>query len=118
MRLARRAEPGQTAWQGRLAQLVRAPRLHRGGRGFEPLAAHQTSKKPPDRSGGFYCVRDAGLEAEAGPQQQHVSDIVLDLLGIGADAEHAQLVSDIQTEADDRSATLDGVWAKAEVRAP
>ena len=26
---------------GRLAQLVRAPRLHRGGRGFEPLSAHQ-----------------------------------------------------------------------------
>jgi hypothetical protein len=25
---------------GRLAQLVRAPRLHRGGRGFEPLTAH------------------------------------------------------------------------------
>jgi hypothetical protein len=27
---------------GRLAQLVRAPRLHRGGRGFEPLTAHHT----------------------------------------------------------------------------
>ena len=26
---------------GRLAQLARAPRLHRGGRGFEPLSAHQ-----------------------------------------------------------------------------
>lgn len=26
---------------GRIAQLVRAPRLHRGGRGFEPLSAHQ-----------------------------------------------------------------------------
>lgn len=25
---------------GRLAQLARAPRLHRGGRGFEPLSAH------------------------------------------------------------------------------
>ena len=25
---------------GRLAQLVRAPRLHRGGRGFESLSAH------------------------------------------------------------------------------
>ena len=25
---------------GRLAQLVRAPRLHRGGRGFESLTAH------------------------------------------------------------------------------
>ena len=28
--------------RGRLAQLVRAPGLHPGGRGFEPLAAHQT----------------------------------------------------------------------------
>src|ERR1700686_3407259 len=27
--------------QGRLAQLVRAPRLHRGCRGFESLTAHQ-----------------------------------------------------------------------------
>ncbi len=26
---------------GRLAQLVRAPRLHRGGRGFKSLSAHQ-----------------------------------------------------------------------------
>ena len=26
--------------RGRLAQLVRAPRLHRGGRGFESLSAH------------------------------------------------------------------------------
>ena len=25
---------------GSLAQLARAPRLHRGGRGFEPLATH------------------------------------------------------------------------------
>ena len=28
---------------GRLAQLARAPRLHRGGRGFEPLSAHHES---------------------------------------------------------------------------
>ncbi len=27
-------------FSGRLAQLVRAPRLHRGGRGFESLSAH------------------------------------------------------------------------------
>ena len=27
---------------GRVAQLVRAPRLHRGGPGFESLRAHQT----------------------------------------------------------------------------
>ena len=26
---------------GSLAQLARAPRLHRGGQGFEPLATHQ-----------------------------------------------------------------------------
>lgn len=29
---------------GSLAQLARAPRLHRGGRGFEPLATHQTNQ--------------------------------------------------------------------------
>lgn len=29
---------------GHLAQLVRAPRLHRGGRGFESLGAHQPPK--------------------------------------------------------------------------
>ncbi len=27
---------------GSLAQLARAPRLHRGGQGFEPLATHQS----------------------------------------------------------------------------
>ena len=31
---------------GRLAQLVRASRLHREGRGFEPLAAHQHQTSP------------------------------------------------------------------------
>ena len=30
---------------GRLAQLVRAPRLHRGGRGFESLSAHYLRPK-------------------------------------------------------------------------
>ena len=29
---------------GRLAQLARAPRLHRGGRGFEPLSAHHEKR--------------------------------------------------------------------------
>src|SRR5262245_42873736 len=32
--------------RGRLAQLVRAPRLHRGGRGFESLIAHQPGRSP------------------------------------------------------------------------
>src|SRR5580698_7200271 len=36
---------------GRLAQLVRAPRLHRGCRGFESLTAHHSSSIPP------FCVR-------------------------------------------------------------
>ena len=31
---------GFSLLDGRLAQLVRAPRLHRGGRGFESLSAH------------------------------------------------------------------------------
>jgi hypothetical protein len=35
---------------GRLAQLARASRLHREGRGFESLSAHQI-KNPPQ--GGF-----------------------------------------------------------------
>ncbi len=34
------------AARGRLAQLVRAPRLHRGGRGFEPLTAHHKPHFP------------------------------------------------------------------------
>ena len=38
---------------GRLAQLARAPRLHRGGRGFEPLTA--------------YHRIDAGAFAPTGP---------------------------------------------------
>ena len=39
---------------GRLAQLARAPRLHRGGRGFEPLSAHQI--KQPGSSWFFYLA--------------------------------------------------------------
>lgn len=35
--------------RGRLAQLVRAPRLHRGGRGFEPLTAHSYTFGQCDR---------------------------------------------------------------------
>jgi hypothetical protein len=31
---------------GRLAQLVRAPRLHRGGRRFESYTAHRTGPIP------------------------------------------------------------------------
>ena len=34
------AAPGDTVGYGRIAQLVRAPRLHRGGRGFDPCSAH------------------------------------------------------------------------------
>ncbi len=33
----------RTTHHARLAQLVRAPRLHRGGQGFESLGAHQSS---------------------------------------------------------------------------
>ena len=32
---------------GSLAQLARAPHLHRGGQEFEPLATHQKIKKEP-----------------------------------------------------------------------
>ena len=32
-----------TLCSGLLAQLARAPRLHRGGREFEPLTTHQAS---------------------------------------------------------------------------
>ena len=31
---------------GRLAQLARAPVLHTGGRGFEPLSAHHEKTRP------------------------------------------------------------------------
>src|SRR5215213_2879330 len=36
----RRCQPA-TSPLGRVAQLARAPRLHRGGRGFEPCLAHR-----------------------------------------------------------------------------
>gem|GEM_PF-5273147 len=57
---------------GRLAQLVRAPRLHRGGRGFESLSAHPAFAKRREAIcrtpqniefcgvlsfGGFGCIR-------------------------------------------------------------
>ena len=38
-----REPPVGRLWFGRLAQLVRAPRLHRGCRGFESLTAHHAS---------------------------------------------------------------------------
>ena len=41
--------------QGRLAQLARAPRLHRGGRGFEPLSAHHSPS--PFGHEGFLLIR-------------------------------------------------------------
>ena len=55
--------------RGQIAQLVRAPRLHRGGRGFEPLFAHfstirrsQTSMFPAGTSvsGGDHGVSAPG----------------------------------------------------------
>ncbi len=41
--------------RGRLAQLVRAPFLHSGCRGFESLIAHQTVHATPLETRGF-CV--------------------------------------------------------------
>ncbi len=38
---------------GSLAQLARAPRLHRGGRGFEPLATHQALNNIPQ---GYFLM--------------------------------------------------------------
>ena len=38
--------PSPYPGHGRLAQLARAPRLHRGGRGFEPLSAHHEKTIP------------------------------------------------------------------------
>lgn len=56
---------------GRLAQLARAPRLHRGGRGFEPLSAHQI-KIPTFTVGFLICMhsedsnsRPAGVGGES-----------------------------------------------------
>ena len=53
---------------GRLAQLVRAPRLHRGGRGFESLSAHQlfpqgteTIRRTPKNLEFFGVLRFCGF---------------------------------------------------------
>ena len=48
--------------RGLLAQLARAPRLHRGGRGFEPLTTHQ-GKIPKFYLGIFrgWAVKQAKL---------------------------------------------------------
>ncbi len=40
-------------WYGLLAQLARAPRLHRGGRGFEPLATHHRFDIKTSGASGF-----------------------------------------------------------------
>ena len=82
---------------GDVAQLVRAPRSHRGGRGFEPLHPHQT-KTPPiggvfrlgrshkgarsrgpagqKRSGGAFLTageRKLRPSAQAGPSRQQIA---------------------------------------------
>lgn len=51
---------------GRLAQLVRAPRLHRGCRGFEPLIAHllfPPTRENPERQQSAQQRPCAGTEA-------------------------------------------------------
>jgi hypothetical protein len=72
---------------GRLAQLVRAPRLHRGGRGFEPLTAHQLlgGITPPwsgmlsrgvttSRGVGVTVSRRASADPQGRPQMRHPAD--------------------------------------------
>ena len=55
----------QQSRPGRLAQLARAPRLHRGGRGFEPLSAHHENN-PVLRGRVIFMVEClAGLEPPA-----------------------------------------------------
>ena len=44
---------------GRLAQLVRASRLHREGRGFESLSAHQNKSESPFVKNGFFAILQA-----------------------------------------------------------
>lgn len=42
---------------GRLAQLARAPRLHRGGRGFESLSAHHVHiRRMKSHISGIFCL--------------------------------------------------------------
>jgi hypothetical protein len=49
--VARNLNPHNTPHQsGRLAQLARAPRLHRGSRGFESLIAHSAPRTTVSRS--------------------------------------------------------------------
>ena len=52
--------------EGRLAQLVRAPRLHRGGRRFEPCTAHQLypricGREVKPRVSELSCLRRRGV---------------------------------------------------------
>jgi hypothetical protein len=42
---------------GRIAQLVRAPLLHRGGRRFESYSAHFNPKFPSAREKGLHCLK-------------------------------------------------------------
>ena len=51
-------------WLGRLAQLVRAPRLHRGGRGFEPLSVQPSLAASGERR----LPRRSSVRSEDGPQ--------------------------------------------------
>ena len=62
---------------GRLAQLVRAPRLHRGGRGFEPLTAHSYLSRQRLSDEVTLCVRSR-LKCE-----------LVAYLGRGLKAEHS-----------------------------
>ena len=54
--------PNVVSCEGRLAQLARATRLHRVGRGFESLNAHKTQDSNATHWGFCICKVSVGLE--------------------------------------------------------
>ncbi len=62
--------------RGRVAQLVRAPRLHRGGPGFESLRAHHSIARPMSRR-RFFVPQVSEAHAEiAGEEARHLTQVL------------------------------------------
>src|SRR5690606_4744900 len=62
----------------------------------------------------FFAGRRIRSELEAGPQQQGVADVVFQQFCVAGDGQHAEVVADVQTEAEDRAAAFDAGGVQGE----
>lgn len=66
---------------GSLAQLARAPRLHRGGQGFEPLATHHFMLESAILA--VFLIRSSGRRASQAEMTVNRCDLLIGLINKG-----------------------------------